>query len=39
MYNLLNNPTANLLVVRQVDRTNRISTFTDLKWAARKLGV
>lgn len=39
IYNLLNNPTANLLVVRQVDRTNRISTFTDLKWAARKLGV
>lgn len=39
IYNLLNNPTANLLVVRQVDRTNRTSTFTDLKWAARKLGV
>lgn len=39
IYNLLNNPTANLLVVRQIDRTNRTSTFTDLKWAARKLGV
>lgn len=31
IYNLLNNPTANLLVVRQVDRTNRTSIFTDLK--------
>jgi len=27
-------PNGNLLVVRQVDRTNRDSTFADLKWAA-----
>lgn len=32
-------PLGNLLVVRQVDRTNRDSTFADLKWAAGQLGV
>lgn len=32
-------PLGNLLVVRQVDRTNRDSTFADLKWATHQLGV
>lgn len=32
-------PLGNLLVVRQVDRTNRDSTFADLKWATGQLGV
>lgn len=32
-------PLGNLLVVRQVDRTNRDSTFADLKWATNQLGV
>ncbi|MFC7364528.1 MULTISPECIES: PBSX family phage terminase large subunit [Bhargavaea] len=32
-------PWANLLVVRRYSNTNKQSTFTDLKWAANKLGV
>jgi phage terminase large subunit len=36
---ILEYPLGNLLVVRQVDRTNRDSTFADLKWAASQLKV
>lgn len=32
-------PWANLLVVRRYSNTNKQSTYTDLKWAAAKLGV
>ena len=36
---LMQNPLANLLVVRQVMDTHRTSTFAQLRWAAERLGV
>ena len=36
---LMQNPGANLLVVRQVMDTHRTSTFAQLRWAAQRLGV
>lgn len=37
--NLIKYPEANLLVVRKTYRTLKDSCFTELKWAARRLGV
>lgn len=37
--NLIKYPQANLLVVRKTYRTLKDSCFTELKWAARRLGV
>ena len=37
--NLIKYPKANLLVVRKTYRTLKDSCFTELKWAARRLGV
>lgn len=39
IYKLLKYPWANLLVVRRFSNTNKQSTYTDLKWAANRLGV
>ena len=39
IYHLMKYPQANLLVVRQVYRTHRDSTFAQLKWAISRLGV
>ena len=39
IYNLLKYPWANLLVIRRYSNTNKQSTYTDLKWAAQRLGV
>ena len=36
---LLEYPQANLLVIRQVDKDHKDSTYAQLKWAARQLGV
>lgn len=36
---LMQNPDANLLVVRKVGDTHRTSTFAQLRWAIRRLGV
>lgn len=36
---LMQNPQANLLVIRQVMDTHRTSTFAQLRWAADRLGV
>lgn len=36
---LMQNPDANLLVIRQVMDTHRSSTFAQLRWAAERLGV
>lgn len=39
IYHLMKLPGSNLLVVRQVYRTHQDSTFAQLKWAIRRLGV
>ena len=39
IYHLMKYPDANLLVVRGVARTHRDSTYAQLKWAIRRLGV
>lgn len=39
IYHLMRLPGANLLVVRAVQRTHRDSTFAQLRWAIRRLGV
>lgn len=39
IYRIMLYPWSNLLVVRRFSNTNRQSTFTDMKWAAYKLGV
>ena len=39
MVRLMQNPEANLLVIRAVMDTHRTSTFAQLRWAAEKLGV
>ena len=39
IYHLMKYPAANLLVVRQVANTHQDSTFAQLKWAIRRLGV
>lgn len=39
IYNLMKHPEANLLVVRKTYRTLKDSCYTELKWAARRLGV
>jgi phage terminase large subunit len=36
---IMKHPWSNLLVVRRYSNTNKQSTYTDLKWAASKLGV
>lgn len=38
VYNMMKHPGANLLVVRKTGRTLKDSCFTELKWAARRLG-
>ena len=39
IYHLMKYPEANLLVVRAVHRTHADSTFAQLRWAIRRLGV
>lgn len=39
IYHMMKYPDANLLVVRQVYRTHADSTYAQLKWAIRRLGV
>ncbi len=39
IYHMMKYPDANLLVVRQVYRTHADSTFAQLRWAIRRLGV
>lgn len=39
IHDILKHDWANLLVVRRFSNTNKQSTFTDLKWAANRLGV
>ncbi len=39
VYHLMKYPDANLLVVRNVHRTHTDSTYAQLKWAIRRLGV
>lgn len=39
IYKILKYHWANLLVVRRFSNTNKQSTYTDLKWAANRLGV
>lgn len=39
IYNLMKYPLANALVVRKTGNTHKDSTFAQLKWAAKKLGV
>ena len=39
IYNLMKYPEANLVVVRKVFNTLKDSCFSDLKWAAQRLGV
>ncbi len=39
IYHLMKYPEANLLVVRAVHRTHQDSTFAQLRWAIRRLGV
>ena len=39
IYNIMKHPLANALVVRQTFNTHKDSTFAQLKWAARRLGV
>lgn len=39
IHNILKYEWANLLVVRRFSNTNKQSTYTDLKWAANRLGV
>ncbi|WP_424236342.1 PBSX family phage terminase large subunit [Bhargavaea ginsengi] len=39
IYRIMRYPWANLLVIRRYSNTNKQSTYTDLKWAAARLGV
>ncbi len=39
MYRLKKHPEANLLVIRQVDKDHKDSTYAQLKWAARQLDI
>ena len=39
IYHLMKYPDANLLVVRNVQRTHADSTYAQLRWAIRRLGV
>ena len=39
IYNMMKYPEANLLVVRKTGRTLKDSCYTELKWAAKRLGV
>ncbi|MBG9981737.1 PBSX family phage terminase large subunit [Aerococcaceae bacterium DSM 111020] len=39
IHDILKHSWANLLVVRRYSNTNKQSTYTDLKWAANRLGV
>ncbi|WP_079480576.1 PBSX family phage terminase large subunit [Halobacillus salinus] len=39
IHRIMKYPWANLLVIRRYSNTNKQSTYTDLKWAASKLGV
>lgn len=39
IYRLIKYPKANLLVIRQVDKDHKDSTYAQLKWAAHQLGV
>lgn len=39
IYRIMQYPWANLLVLRRYSNTNKQSTYTDMKWAAAKLGV
>ncbi|XEC97039.1 PBSX family phage terminase large subunit [Paenibacillus tarimensis] len=39
IYNIMKHPLANALVVRKTYATHKDSTFAQLKWAARRLGV
>lgn len=39
IHDILKHEWANLLVVRRYSNTNKQSTYTDLKWAANRLGV
>src|SRR5699024_5686980 len=39
IYRIMKYEWANLLVVRRYSNTNKQSTYTDLKWAANRLGV
>lgn len=39
IYRIMKYSWANLLVIRRYSNTNKQSTYTDLKWAAHKLGV
>lgn len=39
IHDILKYSWANILVVRRYSNTNRQSTFTDLRWAAKRLGV
>lgn len=39
IYNIMQHPLANAVCVRNVGNTHKDSTFAQLKWAARKLGV
>src|SRR5699024_9920472 len=39
IYRIMRYEWSNLLVVRRYSNTNRQSTYTDLKWAANRLGV
>ena len=39
IYNIMKHPLANVLVVRKTFNTHKDSTYAQLKWAARQLGV
>lgn len=39
IYNIMKHPKANAVVVRKTANTNKDSTFAQLKWASRRLGV
>ena len=39
IYRIMKYPWANLLVIRRYSNTNKQSTYTDLKWAANRMGV
>jgi phage terminase large subunit len=39
IYQLGKHPLANLVVVRRIGNTNKDSTYAELKWAAKRLGV
>lgn len=39
VHDILKNEWANLLVIRRYSNTNKQSTYTDMKWAANRLGV